>query len=65
MVKTRVETEVTEEKSSFTSAVVQDSRGQTIRVYDEATHGKKFEELARMFVSHNPGTSVLKIENSV
>ena len=47
------------DEGSITSAVVQDSRGQTIRVYDLATHGKDFEELAQTFASHHLGSTVV------
>ena len=43
----------------ITVAVVQDLRGQTVRTYDLATHGKNFEALAHMFVSHHADTKVV------
>jgi len=43
-----------------TKVIVKDSRGQTIRTYSLAVHGENFEELAKMFHSHTP-TSTLQV----
>lgn len=53
-----VEAEVLPVKKT-TEAVVLDAIGQTVRIYSLEVHGDKFEELANMFISHNPGKTVV------